>query len=455
MQLKSQWLNDSKGRMILFALLTILVSFSILEPCYSYSNSSKMKFIWLGVTGGDVAGSNEPLSDTEFYQNHQFSKSQIIQLAENYEIVVIDKFHAYGEMALQLRDAQRLKELNPALKVLVCVDGIHVFDKSEFKPEIDQHEEWYLHGIDGNRIPYKDFGWWMDLSNPDLRNGFLQFLAGYILAEDAKGNALLDGIAFDDCYLFNLEECRQTHNTGCDYATGMGDMVGDSRLLDWEIGLKTFLAEAKSLFEKKVLIFNGIGGFPWAYKRSLELLDPTDGALNEQFGFVGTEMSAPDMVSYVKIMSDFPTKIFLEKVNLPIDLSGSQLTRALRKTFGYFMLGYQPGRSYYKAGTGYSVSRELISDPEPGEIAFDFGSPASDFTVTPGGLFRRDFENGMVLLNYRYAALPFVADSTIQLLSGKICGPVFRSGQQVTIAPDDAWFFKFVSDPITNPNAER
>lgn len=436
--------GESKQSRLFLPILTVLFFFMWLYPGFADAKPSNMQFVWLGVNGEDTAKFNEPRSDTDFYLNHQFSQNQIIQIAENFEIVVIEKFHAYANLAFQIKDAQKLKMLNPALKVLVCVDARHVFDASDFKPEMDLNEEWYLHDVDGNRVRFKNFGWWMDLSNPDLRSAFLQHLAGYVMAQDAMGNPILDGIAFDNCYAFNLKECRQTQKTGCNFAISVGNAIGDEKLRALDEGVSELLTEAENLFQNKLVIYNGIGGLPWIYKHSLDYLGNSAGALNEQFGYFGDEILPAGMISYVNMMYNFPGKIFLEKVNLPPGLTGSSLQQALRKTLGYFMLGHQPGRSFYKAGTGYNATGELAVDSQPSELEFDFGNPVMDYTVTTGNLFRRDFENGMVLLNYRYGAVPFVTDRAIQLINGNLGGPVFRPGQQVMIAANDAWFFKFL-----------
>ncbi len=423
-----------------FAILILI----LLNTGFANAKSSNMQFVWLGVNGIDTANSDEPRSDTDFYLNHQFSQNQIIQIAENFDIVVIEKFHAYANLAFQIKDAQKLKELNPALKVLVCVDARHVFDGSDFIQEMDLHEEWYLHNVDGNRVRFKDFGWWMDLSNPDLRSALLQRLAGYVMAQDTEGNPILDGIAFDNCYAFNLKECRQTRRTGCNFAISVGNAIGDEKLKNLDDGVAELLTDAKNVFKDKLVIYNGVAGLPWIYRHSLDYLDNSDGALNEQFGYFGDEISPAGMISYVNMMYSFPARIFLKKVNLPPGLSGSSLQQALRRTLGYFMLGYQPGNTFYKAGSGYSATGELAAELNPSELQFDFGNPVMDYAFTSEDLFRRDFENGMVLLNYRYEAIPFVADRTIQLINGNLGGPVFRPGQQVTIAANDAWFFKFV-----------
>lgn len=92
-------------------------------------------------------------------------------------------------------------------------------------------------------------------------------------------------------------------------------------------------------------------------------------------------------------------KTILQKVNY----FGLNQKKPKRFCFGVFLLGHQPGYTFFKYGIDYNL-KEFDADPE--EIMLNFGKPKESYklieTVVDGvkiDVFRREFENGIVFVN--------------------------------------------------------
>ena len=92
-------------------------------------------------------------------------------------------------------DVARIKALNPNIIVLGYKDIMAIQPTDPDYPEVNQHEDWFLHDIHGDRLINRGWGWYaMDVGNPGWRSHYASY------EKDKLDSYPYDGVFADDTW---------------------------------------------------------------------------------------------------------------------------------------------------------------------------------------------------------------------------------------------------------------
>jgi hypothetical protein len=205
----------------------------------------------------------------------------------------------------------------------------------------------------------------------------------------------------------------------------------------WNAGQLQLLREVKAAFPDRLVLYNGISPrVQGQINRNLGPLDLADAALNEDFCLVRGEPQDAQLRTEVALMADAARrhKVLLEKVNFPARSQGSAFTRNVGGLcFGAFLLGYQPGWTYFDFSDGYGIGQ---LDTQPPAARIDLGAPTSAATFD-GDVGSRTFTRGVVYVNLGSAPATLRVNP---LLRQAPHGTATLHGGMLTLAPNRAAF---------------
>jgi hypothetical protein len=353
----------------------------------------------------------------------QFSAEELRILARDYGIVVLAKFHAGFRVSEHHEVARRLTAMRPGIEVYPYWSTKYWFDKDramglEFDPA------WYLRDNDGNVIVRTRQGEerskYVDLANPQYRAWALEVLASWLRA------APYAGIAFD---------AAEPIGDFGDEVREWSELLGPARVDAYNQGMRDLLRRAHDLVgpDRKVL-YNGFA--PNERRgpgRNLELLELTDGALTERF-CIGARGEPVDIAADLEVMRERAPKVVLLKTNYRAAFG--ERDRAQRFCFGAFLLGWDPGRTYYQFGRDYTDSQ--LTDPAP-DLDVRLGRPTGPATEA-GDVRRRAFDHGVVLVNLGDRARRERSPRALTQVRGGRSVGTLGAGEPVTVPARDAVF---------------
>ena len=377
----------------------------------SSGEHSISKFIWVG------------------RPNDQFTDEQFEALAKNYDLVVLAKFHAEWDHEKHDAAARKLKELNPNIKVLIYFPMSYRFRKDTYG-QTTFKDEWVLYDQKTDE-PIKHRNGqdnYIDLSNPEYRSWVIQIITTWM------NSAPYDGVAFDNTNPIGLGSRQKTWE----------EQVGRDKIEAWNKGLTELLTETKELLGDKLVLYNGFARKDWRVNRNLDLLAIADGALNEDFCYVrpqgGYLLSKTEILEDIALQITYGAqqKIILQKTNYRDTLSGSKKEQVSRYCLGSFLLGYQPGYTFYKFGPSYNT-RDSEIEENALEIDLNLGQPEGRYQQA-STVFKRKFENGWVFVNMEQTPNTITIPEPLVLMNRGQVGPRYEPGQTLRIPANDAAF---------------
>lgn len=334
--------------------------------------------------------------------------SEIRYVASNYSYIIFDGGYDSYNKTPQIEDLKKIKAINPNAKVFAyyLTFARYNIEKPLYgETEFATHPLWLLQGLNGKPVPVNDTnntdlwqgGYWLDLSNPNLRGWIETLVNGWTISG-------FDGIAFDNVVEMNHSEWDAK--------------IGATKVDAWNMGLHTLLNETRAkLPADKHIIYNGLhvaGG------RSFITQDSVEGALDEFFCYTGGPSEVLDQQFHprTKVLSDLSMFNTMNITNKKIVLANTLFGRLLptsgaaqptdaqmeltgRYCFGVFMLGYAPGYTKFKFSNSYGykpIKPNIYQNPL--EIDLPIGKPVANFSaVNSNGLYQRQFTNGYVVVN--------------------------------------------------------
>lgn len=328
----------------------------------------------------------------------QFNDAEFAGIAE-YDLLVIEKFHAQWDYTVHFEAAVEAKNRNPDILVLPYRSATYRFFNDRFGLDTF-NETWYLYDLDGEPVPFvpaqnRDTGepnaYYVDLSNPDYRAWVIEGVL------DWNMRAPYDGIAFDNAVFFAYDDWnRQFWN----------NRIGSEKVDAWNEGLLLLLEEAKgALGEDKIVLYNGISRRERTVERNLAQAEIADATLNEVFcvghglrrGEIPNVWSVDELIEDIDLMLTFTDTMLLQKTNYDRNVKGDERNRFSRFCLGLYAMGHVPGQTYYKYGHGYNARFEEITANAQG-IDVEFGAPTAEY-VYEGGILIREYEGGVILVN--------------------------------------------------------
>ena len=296
----------------------------------------------------------------------------------------------YRVMILQATDAAvipRLKARNPDLKVLMYVDmmGADLRDSAGLSDwvgftEARAHPDWFLLNSAGKRLVFEHYpsGRVMDVGNAAYQNSGAARVSARATADG------FDGVFLDDA----------NASLGWIVKGGQAASVAYPTTAAWQSAVDAFLTNvAPQLHEAGLLVVANIGGSVITHGLWERWNGPIDGAMEESFTNAGT---GRDTLAN----GQWPTKLAHAawserrgKISLDHAVTA---TRAGARYGLATMLLVAGGENLYSASKG-TYSREVWW-PEY-RTASRLGRPVGAYRVLANGVYRRDFTNGVALVN--------------------------------------------------------
>lgn len=342
------------------------------------------------------------------YGYWSFTDEQVKYIADNFDIVVT------GYHPNKAENIKQLKQLNPDSKVILYADIVATSVDHLFKDwtEINSHEDWFVHDLDGNRMIKLPWKWYLlDIGN----NGWKKYYADlcvkmFEVIPDA------DGIMADDCWA-----SMSTWN----WITPNGTPIPPDRcpaLPNWNTAMKEFLTYVKSRIGNDKLLIpntNTYNGY----------VDYCDGKCSE--GFVHPPWWDSTYFStsfdYMKQMSEYQEVVKKGKYLFVCDGIADRDTATFENTkrcfdfslASYLLIVEGEKTSFYFAKAGfwpYTNTDDFLPYIDQTQL---LGRPQGDMYEWDYGLVR-DFEHGKVIVNFSPYPGQMALEKTFRTLQGDI-----------------------------------
>ena len=316
-------------------------------------------------------------------------------LANNYDVVVI----GYQSDPM-IASAKKIKSYNPNVKLLLYFPT--TVRQIGAKYGVDQFKEsWYLHDLSSGQRIVKGAAESLervDLTQTDYTDWARKTLSGFLQQVE------FEGVVFDNANPIGLTTDRGSWIQS----------IGEAKLDAWNDSLIKYLRGMTSMLNQngQILIYNGIHRTDVKVNRSTDLLNSTNGALNERFcygqdsakgwayGILPKDQQVEDINLQISIARN--GQYVLQKVNwenIGNTLDQTERDKYGNYCYGIFLMGHTPGLTFFKFGTGYNLARE----PEEYRIQapatkIDLGAPVGAYK-NDDGLLTRQFDNASVVVN--------------------------------------------------------
>jgi hypothetical protein len=373
--------------------------------------------IWLaGPSSGDAPGGPSPATAARvaspfFRVVHDFGPTRLPPAREGAR---------YRVMILNQADAAmipRLKAGNPGLRVLMYVDMMSAdprdpdgsSDWAGYTDAQANHPDWFLRGADGNPLVFKDYptSRVMDVGNTAYQD------AGAARVSSAAKADGFDGVFLDDA------------NASLRWVIAGGEAacVTYPTTAKWQAAVDSFLTNvAPQLHQAGLLVVANIGGSTMTRGLWKAWNGPIDGAMEESFTNGGTGRDSiadgqwPAKLGHA-LWSEEHGKIGLDHA-VTATRGGARYGLAS-------MLLVAGGKNLYSASTGYTHE---VWWPEY-TTTNALGRPLGRYRVLRNGIYRRDYTNGVVLVN------PHAKGTRVVRLGATYRGSGLGSIRSVTLKP--------------------
>ena len=377
----------------------------------------------------------------------QFNDAEFAGIAE-YDLLVIEKFHAQWDYTVHFEAAVEAKNRNPDILVLPYLAPKFRYLNDRFGTETFD-DEWLLYDLDGDPIPFIPaqnqpdglaIANFTDFSNPDYRAWVVELVLEWNEA------APYDGIALDHMTRFAYDFNRAAWD----------NRLGSEKVDAWNEGLLLLLQETKAaLGEDKIVLYNGISRRDRTDDRNLEQLEYADATLNEVFcvghglrrGLIPNVWSVDELIEDIDLTLTFTDTMLLQKTNYDRNVKGDERDRFSRFCLGLYAMGHVPGQTYYKYGHGYNARFEEITANAQG-IDVEFGAPTAEY-VYEGGILMREYEGGVILVNPMSpddegaGARSVELDFDVRVLY-EPDEPEYYRGDEILVEPHEALFAEWI-----------
>lgn len=267
-------------------------------------------------------------------------------------------------------DVEKIKALNPAVKIIGYKDAIAMDPMMDDWDEVNAHEDWFLHDLNGNRLQLNvSNGWYcMDISNQGWRQHYADYVKGKI---DLYG---FDGVFADDVW---------THLFRGSW-TVSPEVVPDwnyevNQYTYWQINMREFLSYIKNRIGNKLLIYNGPSDI---------YLNVSDGKMKEDFVF--SHPASDDIMNLAAVSATAEYYLASPYTYPSIEDTYEKFLYA----FCCFLVGRNGSNAYFSWINIYAQSQGYYP-----EMDFDFGNPIGGYYLVEGALYGRDFVHAKVLVN--------------------------------------------------------
>jgi hypothetical protein len=393
-----------------------------------------------------------------------FNSVQIEAIAHNAGIEVIPKFAEGWNLQAHFTAAKKI-----AAAAQAAGHSIKIFDYYNAAFFLNQaktgwgkyaagfQQSWLLKDANGQPIPFygvgqsgsagsSPIGYVVDLSNPDYRAWAVKTIVSWM------HQAPYSGIAFDSANPLLSDVYRASVGNGGRESWSQRLCGADvsqqpvcSRLDAWNEGLAQLLSETSAALHPlgDQVIYNGIApSVQRGPTRNLGLIKDADYAANESF-CISPAPSQPSNLTYMPLTDDATLMRSISGMHKKVLEIVNYQTPQKRALGDYclagFLMGWQPGSSYFIFHSGY---HDTLTGgyPEVPEQNLQLGNPTESGYQISGSVLSRTFANGWVAVNGGdQAATVKIPINGVQFANG-VPGDTHTAGQTMTLLPRQSVF---------------
>lgn len=290
-----------------------------------------------------------------------------------------------GRETLALTDD--LKALNPNIIIIAYHNIMAMHTNYEDWPEVNAHEDWFIHDVNGNRLQNSKYGWYcMDARNPEWRQHYANQIKSMLDTYSA-----LDGIFADDVW---------------DVWSKRGWTVPEvdvPDIPDWHDGVLALLTLAKNTIGAKLLIPNT--------PNYTDYVDVSDGKFDEIF--IHVRWTPPDSwpdwwtiddyLAHVDALASISSRgkhyCAHAGCTLPASPTPEDLEKA-KATMLHCLCSYLLGVNGANATFGWNNIWAVDGSGYYPEMDIDIGNPKGSYYMVSGSLYGRNFDHAKVFANF-------------------------------------------------------
>lgn len=318
-------------------------------------------------------------------------------------------------------------------------------------------QSWLLHDTQGKTIPFfgaanlngigqpEILGYALDLSNPGFRAWAVSTIVSWMRA------APYAGVSFDNANPISgtdvsryISDGKTTFNQllcGAPVSLASGSC---DRVQQWNAGLNDLLTQTSAALAKlgDQVRYNGISPAPArGVSRNVGLLQYTHMAANEGF-CMSASTSKPSKVSFTSFTADAAImKSVAAQRKIVTENTSTYQTSTKQKYGDYcvagFLIGWQPGSSYFDFHAGYGYP-PAVHYPLCPEQNLNLGDPLSTDYDATGNVLSRRFQNGFVAVNESDSSAQVTVPMDLERFANGSAAGRYSAGQSVTLPPRSA-----------------
>lgn len=260
--------------------------------------------------------------------------------------------------------AQQIKQLNPQAVILGYKDVMMMNLEMEDWDIVDQHENWFVHDIHGNRLLNKYWDCYcMDVGNQEWRQHYVDYI------KQKFDLYAFDGVFADDVWSELWKD---------DWTVPPEDVPDYA---DWHQQMIDFILYARSQVPAKIFISNTPNNGDYA--------DVSDGKVWEGLGQYDMQWTLEDIDALTRISVEDKYCLAWSK-----NFQKDTLT-TMQYGLGCHLLGVNGSKAYFGWNNIWSESKGHY--PEFDDIKL-LSNPTNKY-YSYQSVYARDFENGKVLVN--------------------------------------------------------
>jgi len=274
-------------------------------------------------------------------------------------------------------DIKRIKAINPDVTILGYNNLMGRKQNSADWHEVDQHEDWFIHDINGKRVQTKVWGWYlMDVGNQEWRSYWAK------RTKDKIDLYSFDGVFADDAW--SSLPCGEHPDAWWNPWTVPNSWIDGAIGKRWHNDMVGMISFVKATLGGKLLIVNTVDNGDY--------VDACDGKMSENLVLASVpSQTLTDNIDALFQISGRGKYFLMSPHDIPSDTKENLLF-----SLSCFLLGVNGPNAYFSWGN-------LWTEPNHGyysELAeADFlGFPLGEYYYCQSVL-TRDFENGRVLVN--------------------------------------------------------
>lgn len=300
------------------------------------------------------------------------------------EEAILEKLAKFGLLIIEFYqgpDLPQIRALNPNGIILGYKDIMGCSPDNPAYMEIKQHEDWFLHDLNGNRLVSKQFGWYaMDVGNQGWREYYAESI------NQQFKNYTFDGVFADDVWnSFHYDKWTSA-------ATAISSEIGER----WHNDMLGMIQFIKASIGDKLLIINT--------SNNGDYVEACDGKMEEEFvhpSWYAIDEFHDDYINWEQKVDALASitqsgKYYLaQSGTLTTSTTTEQIHDMMIYCYASYLLGANGEKSSFGFNDFYSGDG---SNGYYSEFETNLGSALNSYYAI-NSLYTRDFVGGKVIVN--------------------------------------------------------